>query len=355
MLSLDDVSSVLLIPSWPIGDLLLNLPIVQTLRSRKPSLRIGLAVGPRNAALVAGNPAIDVLYNLHSLSLREGVREIRRARRDRWDVILSTAGYFRPVRNAVLSRMIAGRAPTATMTARKLKRYRNLYSFCYLRPAEPRPNEIREHFLLLVEHLFGIVATEEERKLHFEIRPEAQQAVDAELVKLREEHRAKRIVHINLEAKAVGREWGIANSKMLAEELCREFPDVLVLFTATPNFVEAFPEALQPSVSRARYFPTPGIHELAALVARSELVITPDTSVMHLAVAAEKQIVAFYDLPNEWLPYPLGTRETKTRILYSGADTEVRRIPVDDAFNAAMQLMHHVQTWEIQLQEVQIS
>jgi ADP-heptose:LPS heptosyltransferase len=338
-LSLDEISSILIVPSWPIGDLLLNLPLLRTLKSRKPNIRIGLAISPKNVSMVKNNPDVDVMYDLHSLSPRVAIREMKRAKKDGWDVVISTAAFFRPFRTALRLRYLAGKSPTATLTMRKLARYQRLYSYCYLRPGDPWPPDTREHFLLLVELLFGIVATDDERQLRFTPDVTAQRSVDERLNVLLSAVGATRIIHINLEAKAKGLEWGIANSIALANRVCELYPDVLVVLTASPNFAEAFHEVLEIHEQRVKYFQTGSIHELAALVQRVELVITPDTSVMHFAVAADKPVVAFFDSPNEWLPYPRAIRHEKARILYSGQGIPVRSIPVVDVLSAAKELM----------------
>jgi ADP-heptose:LPS heptosyltransferase len=52
-----------------------------------------------------------------------------------------------------------------------------------------------------------------------------------------------------------------------------------------------------------QYFPTSDIHELVALIRHCSLVITPDTSVAHIASAEHKPILGFYFGVSEWLPF----------------------------------------------------
>ena len=61
------------------------------------------------------------------------------------------------------------------------------------------------------------------------------------------------------------------------------------------------------SISRFRYFPTYNIHSMSALIRDSQLIITPDTSIVHLASAESKPVVAFYLAASEWLPYKINS------------------------------------------------
>ena len=60
-------------------------------------------------------------------------------------------------------------------------------------------------------------------------------------------------------------------------------------------------------IARVSYFHTPEIQTMTALIRNSSLVITPDTSIVHLASAEAKPIIAFYLAVSEWLPYKINS------------------------------------------------
>jgi ADP-heptose:LPS heptosyltransferase len=56
-------------------------------------------------------------------------------------------------------------------------------------------------------------------------------------------------------------------------------------------------------IERTYYFFTQDIHAMMTLNRYSSLVITPDTSIVHLASAEGKPVIAFYLTAGEWLPF----------------------------------------------------
>ncbi len=312
-LDLAEVRSILVIPNQPIGDLLVSSPIWHALKGRKPDLRIGVAVSPRNIAGVRSDPDVDVTYMLYGGTRSERIAEMRRARRDGWDVVFTTAGFFKTGRHAYLTRFIAKQGVTVTSHPDRWRRYHNLYSYCFRRIVEPDPVPIVEQFQAIAEQTFGITFTPEERKPKFLPSEEALQAIRTRLDALFQKSGTSTLILINLEAQRFGLEWGLENSLEFAKIVTGRRSDILVVMTATMNYVNYYWKDFQNyytstldgtgHTNRIQFFPVRDIHELGALVSMCDLVVSPDTSVSHLAAIFEVPILGLYGLTNVWMPY----------------------------------------------------
>ena len=100
------------------------------------------------------------------------------------------------------------------------------------------------------------------------------------------------------------KKWTMENNLDIAEFISTHYFDIAIIITSLPEN-EAFIAGLlrERKIARARYFRTPDIHTMTALIRYSSLVITPDTSIVHLASAENKPVIAFYLTAGEWLPY----------------------------------------------------
>ena len=344
-LSLSQISRVLIIPNEPIGDLLLTSPVWHAIKKRAPAVRIGVLCSERNNELLAADPNVDVSYLFFGKSLLERARVIFRARRHNWDVILVQAGFFKPVRFALLSRFIAKRSVTSSMHDSREERYHNIYSYCFKRPCQPYPQPMVEQIEALAERTFSMELRPEERIPEFEPPQEIFDAVSARLHRVIAKSGARNVIQLHLEAKRIGYEWGIPNSLELAERIVQTMPDTLIVLTASPIFAERNAEALSRLPERVYYFPLGGVNEIAALSRSVSVVISPDTGVIHLAAAAGTSTVGLYLHKNEWMPYHSPSRIIIANRIGDIPLLPVRTIPVNEVLQATLQSFpsHHVQ------------
>jgi ADP-heptose:LPS heptosyltransferase len=124
---------------------------------------------------------------------------------------------------------------------------------------------------------------------------EAVQTVGERRRKFIEADGSSSYIHINLEARTDFREYGLQPTLELSRRLAEEFTDVSIFWTSSPQTAlknQAFLK--EHNIPRVHYFQTGNLHELLALVKGASLVISPDTSVVHIASAFERPIVALY-------------------------------------------------------------
>ena len=327
--TLETTKRILIIPNFPIGDLLLTSTVWQTLKKKNPQLVIGVVVSNENKAFALKDDSINERYNLFSGTIISRWKELLRARRDGWDVVLAYAGFYKPTRFAVVSRLIARNGFTATLHSSRYWRYARIYSYCTKRPADPFPQPKVEQMQSLAERVFNFTFTADERMPQLTERQVTAPDTDLRIDNILTQTKTNKIIVINLEAKNPRREWGIDNSTELALRIVEQSPDVIILLTASPCYWQEYGNRLQQFTSdRVQVFPTFSIEDLCALIRRAALVISPDTAVVHIAAALGRRIVAFYPSTDEWIPY-----SSEATVMYAGPLMAISTISVDKVFN----------------------
>ncbi len=332
--NLENTSSILIIPHDPIGDLVITSALWNMLKTRYPHIRVGVVCSERNRDVLQ-HEQIDKIYDLYSSNIFRFFNQMLIARRDSWEVVLSTAGFYKPTRFAFISRFIAHKSITASMHSSRSQRYARIYSFCFPRPTEEKQTPMVEQYQALVEKVFDITFTAKERLPHFTIDKKSKTETEHRITNLLHEKGYSRYILINLEAKVPYREWGIENVRVFAETLYPADRETMILLSASAKFLEYYqPRKFFEKNLNVEMFPTKNIHELASVIECAAIVISPDTAVVHIAATLRKKIIAFYPSPDEWLPYGI-----KTTIFYPERWEPISTINVTKVFSAAVSLL----------------
>lgn len=329
------VSSILLIRNDAIGDLVVTTPLIRNLRALHPGVRIGVAGSYRNLPLIASDPDVSHTYDLATSHPRTLIRELRRARRDGWDVVINTV-FLHRTRGAIFSRLIAGpHGITATAVRTRAARYKNLYSVCEALPGGADAHPMIEQVSLLLPMVFGEHDSKVSLRASIYLPPEIETGMREQLSALPRGSGSRRFIHVNVEAANEWREWGIANSITFGKALLQLMPDASVLLTSSPFFAPEIVRAVKESAEeRIQYVPTSSVLELTALVRCCDLVISPDTAVIHIASAERKPTVALFFRRGEWMPY-----RVPSKVLLPHPGNAVASIAVSDVLGAALALL----------------
>jgi ADP-heptose:LPS heptosyltransferase len=329
---LSEIRSIFIIPNDPIGDLLLSSPLWNKLLKEKPSLRIGIGVSERNREIALYIPKVSYYYDVHTTNVLRLFRSIRRAKKDGYDVVLTTAGYYRPTRFAFISRLIAGKGFTATMHTSRSERYARIYSWCRKRRVNPYPQPMVEQYQDMIEQIFQISFTAEERIPALDLTSKV--LYDTQRIEnVLSESMARSYIHLNLEAKISERELGIDKSKMLIRKIREQYPHIIALVTASKEYWHEYGSQFNSEDGIIR-FDTPTLATLIDVVHNATLVISPDTAVVHIAASLHKPIIAFYPLKDEWLPYGVNAC-----IFFPEHEQPVSTIPLESVLKTALEVL----------------
>ncbi len=333
-LSLDDIKSILILRYDALGDMVLTTPIIRILKSRKPSLILGVAGSRKNLDLIHDDPDVDHRYTFIQKSNEGMWSEIKRAREVQWDVIINLV-YNDKTRAAIISRLIAPNAIRITAVRGPVAQYRKLYSIVTARPPLRPPVPMLEQFLSTLTEAINISITPDEKLPSLKLATSIVSGIHTEIANKHKERSTSRLVVLNTSSSEMFREWGYENAWEFSKQLTAKLPEVLVFWTGAPDKKEILREfiASRP-LARAHYFETPTPTHLAALIGESELVISPDTSVIHIACAERKPVVGLFMEANEFLPYGV-----PNIVLMPEAEQPLKTISVKSVLDAAMKML----------------
>lgn len=303
-------NKILVIRRDNIGDLVCTTPIFTALRAAYPSARICALTNTYNAAVLAGNAAVDAVYVYTKAKHRrgQGVLSIYfartllflRLRQERFDIAIVAGSNFsrHGLRSARLARVrqILGCAPPDPKT-------RLPANYVALPPR--RDHEVENVFALLAP--LGIAG--EPPKLCMMAPIDAVARMRNALPPANEV-----TIGVHLSAREAANQWPVANFVELIRTLNRRAGRRFVLFWSPgasddplyPGDGEKV-AAVQAAVLGAAVTPvaTPSIEDLVGALALCDRVIACDSGAVHLAAALQKPIVGLYcdAKVTQWRPW----------------------------------------------------
>jgi ADP-heptose:LPS heptosyltransferase len=331
------LSRILILRYDALGDMILSTPVWRTLKAQKPDLFIGVAGSAKNMDLLRSDSDIDELYTFSQKSNKGVWKEIKRARNIQWDMIVNLV-YNDKSRAAILAWLINPKAIRVTGVREHQALYANLYPLLHTRPPQQSGISIYEQTIDTLRT--GVDFNKENTDgPSLILDPKIELAVSDQLEHLLHAVKAKRILHLNTNSSVPYREWGLENAWRFSQQFLINHPDFLILWTGAPDGQNEIINFLSTHRHRSiQYFRTPTPQHLAALVRDATIVVSPDTSVIHIASAEQKPIVGFYIEKTEFLPF-----EVPNVILHPAEGKRPDTITVESVLNAVQLLLGELQ------------
>jgi ADP-heptose:LPS heptosyltransferase len=333
-LPLEEVNSVLFLRYDALGDMIVTTPLWRILKRVKPSIKIGVAGSYKNIDILSCDPNVDKIYDYSAKRLADFTRITKPVRKEKWDVVIVCAA-TQKTRNAIISKLSSPKGINATIGSRSKVGHQNLFSRLI---SLPGPMQMIPALQYLLRNTIVIPNDDFEDHPSIYIDPQALLEVQASVTDYLQSVNKDRFILLNTDAPEF-KKWGYDKNFELAAFILEQFPRYgLILSGLKENASEIESRITAMTVPGARYIGTPSIHHLAALVELSTVVISPDTSVVHLAEAKQKPVVAFYLEKNEWLPYKIPHVS-----IIPPKGTPIKDIPVSTAKNAFSRMLNAIE------------
>lgn len=292
------VRRIVIIRIGKIGDLIVSNFAFRKIRESFPDARILLVTLPRNRELLRYNRTVDRVRFFHRgldlLPLVAGINAFRP------DMVLDFND-----NPSTTSRLISRFCPA------RIRAGFNFPGRHLTHPVECPPHD-RTHIterLRLIPEAIGLRFSPDEVRPSMELGTEEAGEVQRLMEPLRRE--GMRCVAVNLSAGDPSRYWPADRwSGLLTHISSREASAGFMPLTAPGE--RHLAEELQRTCPSLRFFPTPGggFHHFAAAIAQADLLLSPDTSAIHIAAAFRVPVLGLYPAV-EWNYrswQPLGTR-----------------------------------------------
>ncbi|MGI8437440.1 MAG: glycosyltransferase family 9 protein [Chthoniobacterales bacterium] len=269
-------SSICLVRLSALGDVVLALPLVQTLRRAFPAAQITWVTSPESAALLRGLAGVNFLVVPKPRGLRDYARFRRRVAGEKFDVVLAAQASHRA---NVLQALI----PARRRIGFDQERARDFHDWFVREHVRPRKEHLLEGFLAFAEAL-GI--------------PPEQHVIEWPLVldEAPPELPVKPFVAIHLAASKPERNWRLERHAAVSRQIVNEL-GLGVVLTGSPSETEremANEVTKQAGVSITNLVGRTTPKQLALVLRNARAVISPDTAAVHLARAVGTPIVGLY-------------------------------------------------------------
>ena len=309
-----------------IGDMILSTGILRAIAQSHPTIRLDVLASPRNAAVLRHEPYVNDIVTFDKRAITSYPSAFRDLRRRGYDAVIDCM-VTAPSLTTLLLMLASG--------ARFRIGVRQVGNdFAYTLPVPPR--ESAEH---IVDKLGALVTAFGLQPTAVDLRPRVH-LTPQELE--RGEHAwgsgevsgttGPRLL-VNISAGRAHHHWPDERFVALISRVRADMPDTQIALVSSPgDRARAAHIAIE---SGSRLIHDEGIRDAMAIVSRSQVVFTPDTSISHACSARDIPAVVLHPMGNAsiWGPY-----ETAGRAVESATD-EVSGIPVEDALRPVLRML----------------
>ncbi len=327
------LKKVLFLRPEKLGDMIISFPVFDGLKSRYPDIKISIMGSPRNKAIIRDDPRFDKIFMYTKHPFRD-IREVIRIRREKFDAVVDMI-CDDSVTALFLSQLCAPGKPRIGVG--KVK-YREYYDFNYDHRRGDTGHIIENTLKLLAA--FSINPDSVNPYAEPYVGRTAFDKADHFLTEVRDSSGSHSlVVGYNLSAGARTRIWAEEKSRQLVERILNYRDDTrVVLLTAPPDRWRG--DNLQRQFDNRVYQVPPNLSlkEASAVISRLDLLISPDTSLVHIARSFHVPVVGLYSrfMKNFllWRPF-----DQEVGAVVSGNDDNIFDITVDQVFDTFIQVV----------------
>ncbi len=325
------IKRVLFIRPEKLGDMIISLPVFHNLKKFYPHIELFTISSPRNVAIVDKDERIfgNFLYTKNIFADLDMLRRVRGLEVNAVvDMVCDDS-----VTALFLTQLSS---PRAWRIGVGKNRHRKYYDFNYSYRANDDSHVLDNTLKLLTA--FGLETDQLERQVPPTIPPEIENTARSFIASLNRSA-ARPIIGLNISAGRPTRVWQTEKNEQLLARVLETYPDAHLIISADPRERDRAVELSRKFSERVLPLPA-GLNllEVSAIISRLCLLITPDTSLVHIARAFGVPVVGLYTRFGKnfrlWKPY---NQDGGTVV--SGNDYNIHDIEVDEVFQEVLKLL----------------
>jgi ADP-heptose:LPS heptosyltransferase len=328
----EQIRKILIFRYDAIGDMVVTLPSVDIIRKNHPAAEIAMVVSPQNIAIIKNDSRVGRRH-IYRKGLGELIRLVRQTRRERYDAIYCFV-LHKTTKAGLLANLIGGRRAVKVTLLNPDRAHLYDIFFNLQMPIARATDVMGVLQAKVVSASFGW-PYEPEMVRYRLVLSEENHAVAR---RFHEEIGGGRFIILNISSGNWYRRWSTGKNIELIEKIAALEPDLSIVIVSSPGDAAEAMELGGSIPGRTCTFPaTPDILDVAALLELADLVISPDTSIVHIASAMGTPVLGLYSgmatfIP-EWMPHRVPYRAVET------ADrTPLETIPVEAVVAAYLDL-----------------
>ncbi|MBD3401966.1 hypothetical protein GF420_03650 [candidate division GN15 bacterium] len=313
---------VLFIRPDRIGDTVTSLPLFDCLRKAHPHLKLSILASTKNISLVQHDPRFEHVF-LYRRSVMKDIAEIRSIRQVGFDCVVDLLADD-SVTCLFLTQLCG---PVAARLGVRKRRFAQYYDYTF-HPGDDSDLHMIDINLHMLE-AFGITERASGYATPYVDRETAERT-DRYFESIRTPD-ISFMVGINLSQRGPNRFWGMEKWEQLTRRILDRYPEALVvLITAPPDRERGDKLETKFSARVVQVEPNLDLTGISAVLSRLDILISPDTSLVHIARSFKVPVVGFYPeykgIYRQWSPYG----QPEGLVLSPGEDN-IFRITVDQA------------------------
>lgn len=318
-----DSPRILILRQDRIGDVLVSTPLMQAIRHAYPQAHIGMVLSTNNIAVKGALEGLVDAIHVYEKGV-QGMLNIRRQlRKGQYDIVVDSMD------NPSATSALLCKGSGAPIRVGIDKANRLVYT--HVVPLLDRSTVHIVDRLLQLALAFGVSPSEHSYMVRYPIAQEILLNVKAQLP----QNALGRLVLWNISGSDASRMYSIEKTIIVLKQLRQEFPHITFLIAASPVHVELQKEVVKETGCLAAPI-FADFTDFAAMVSCASLVVTGDTSVVHVTAAFTIPSVVMYMHSNKsllpWYPYKVqSTALTVDSNSVADIDTEILKNAVTKA------------------------
>ena len=272
-----------------IGDMVITTPVFREFRKAYPNSEIYVLASKTNSEIIKFNPYINQIFINHKHSFISDLPALFKLRKLQIDIAIEFDHSVVP--HAILRLKIIN--PKKIISVRKDGRYGvsgeelKLYDQYSSRAEDAHA---RDTWLKTIESYIGKVTNR-----NYEIFLNNESIVKSE--QFMKQLDSEFLVGFNLEGAVKGKKIHFTDFKELANHIRKISPEVQIVLFCHPEKRDSLNKEIETAnlTNVCLSYPTYSIIDLCALIMKMNLVITPDTSVVHIASAFDIPIISIHE------------------------------------------------------------
>ncbi|MFA7326379.1 MAG: glycosyltransferase family 9 protein [Candidatus Kapaibacterium sp.] len=324
-----DIKKVLILRYDVLGDMICTYPAIKYIKSELPDVKIDILASESNSFLIKDDKSINNIYHFNGKIL-SNIKYLLKIKKNNYDVIFATY-YINLTKNGVLANILGNSNCIKANVYDKEKRY--LFFNFQSKVAQSKANMFEKMYYLVADSL-GNAKNIENIQLSIPRKIESKTIVQ-EFLKSK---CIEKYIIVNISSGKENRKWSNEKLIQLINEL--QLGDSNLTFIITSMSKDKHDALIiVEKTSNSFYFGESTIFDVIELVDKAELVITPDTSIVHICSVVKTKVCVFTfkSIVDEgvWTPY-----RVPNRLMIAKTNENMKDIPVDRVLSSVQELLN---------------
>jgi ADP-heptose:LPS heptosyltransferase len=315
--------------------MVVTLPTIHALKRSYPHIEIAVLASPANLSVIKHDKAVSEIHLYNKRRLGDTLRTLRCIRQRRYDVVIDLMTGT-SITSLILTLLLAEGSFKIGLSKEVFRRYYDYYTREDVLGEEHIAYQVGATLLplgidLTQEPLDGAVCLSE-----------GQWEKGAQIVAKLRNDRCDRMVGINISAGRINRSWDQVRYATALARLSRSYPQMQFVILCDPRDYGRGVTVAKAGGGNVAIIP-PGLSlaEVTAVISKLECILSPDTSICHIAAGLGIPLLGFYsgNEHNFNRFHPLGKRVWTVR---ANTPDSIDGITVDDYAAAFDNVIHEL-------------